>query len=204
MANIQSVDYEKMPSYAKKMREQGNNLNKEITSAYTNLKNMKKSWYGVRYNTLVKSFNKMIPSLNQMLTLVVTDIPFSLETVANNFSSADKGRKVVTATKSPAKKLTNVSESKDVGLHFVTSEVDAKRESIAKNFNKAKELMNEIERTYKQINWRSESADAFKAKFTKLKAEIVKSFESIENQFRKLMNQALEDMKKTENANTVK
>ena len=55
-----------------------------------------------------------------------------------------------------------------------------------------------------KIKWQSEASEAFKARFMKLKKNIVDAFDSIENSFTKLMQQTLDDIQATENANTVK
>ena len=78
MANIGGVYYEQMPQIASKMREDAMLLNQEISSAYSSITNMHNDWYGIRYNDLVKAFNNLIPSLNEMLELVVVKIPFAM------------------------------------------------------------------------------------------------------------------------------
>ena len=204
MANIQKVDYEAMPSQAKQMRADGKQLNSEMTKAYKSVADMHNSWYGKRYNELVKSFNNMIPDINDMLKLVVTEIPYSLETVANNYSQADKGANATSASNEAPNKITSITLSNDVGLKFVTSNVSSVQTQISTNFKNAKVQMNNIESEYNKIKWQSEAADAFKAKFTKLKSNIVSSFEKIETQFTKLMTQTKQDIDKAEKANTVK
>ena len=97
MARIDHVDYEAMPRQAKAMREYALELNSELRAAYTNIGEMHNSWYGVRYNELVKDFNELIPQINDLLKLVVTEIPFAVETVANNYAQADKGQNVTSA-----------------------------------------------------------------------------------------------------------
>ena len=74
---------------------------------------------------------------------------------------------------------------------------------VEKNFDNAKEKMNEIESIYNQIQWESEASQAFKAKFTKLKSQIISSFENIKSQFAKLMTQAQQDIQAAETSNTV-
>ena len=54
---------------------------------------------------------------------MVTDIPSALETVANNYSQADKGSNVTSVSKEGPKKITTISQSNDVGMKFLTSEV---------------------------------------------------------------------------------
>ena len=203
MAKIMNVDYEAMPNQAKQMRSEGKQLNSEMTKAYKSVGEMHNSWYGKRYNELVKSFNEMIPQINDMLTLVVQEIPYALETIANNYSQADKGANATSASNEAPNKITNLSISNDVGMKFLTSNVSSVQKQISSNFKNAKEQMNKIESAYGKIKWSSEAADAFKAKFTKLKASIVSSFENIETQFTKLITQTQQDIENAEKANTV-
>ena len=107
MARIMNVDYEAIPGKAQQMRSQGEELNTELTTAYQSITDMHNAWYGKRYNELVKSFNNIIPQINEMLQLVVGDIPFALETVANNYSQADKGSNVTSANNTAPKKISN-------------------------------------------------------------------------------------------------
>ena len=94
MASIRRVDYESMPLKAEEMRIYGKLLNSEITKAYKSIEEMHNSWYGKRYNKLLKSFNDIVPQLNKMITLVVKEIPYALEVIANNYSQADSGTNI--------------------------------------------------------------------------------------------------------------
>ena len=203
MAKIMTVDYEALPGQANQMRTYGQELNKELTAAYTSIENMHSSWYGQRYNALVKEFNNIVPQINEMLELVVGEIPFALETIANNYAQADTGSRVTGAAKTAPNKIANLPTSNDVGMKFLTSEVTTVKANVSANFNNAKEKMNTVESAYSKIQWQSEASEAFKVKFTKLKGEIVSAFETIESQFTKLMQQTLDDIQATENANTV-
>lgn len=203
MANIMNVDYEAIPAQAQQIRTYGEQLNAELTTAYNSISNMHNSWYGNRYNMLVKEFNNIIPEVNTLLDIVVGEIPFALETIANNYSQADRGSNVTSACKTAPKKISELAISNDVGMKFVTSEVSATQSNVTNNFNKSKDLMNTIESAYGRIQWKSEAAEAFATKFRKIKNDIVASFENINSQFATLMNQTLEDIQATENANTV-
>lgn len=203
MAKIMNVDYEAIPKQASSMRANGKELNSEISEAYTSIADMHNSWYGKRYNELVKAFNKIIPQVNELLELVVGEIPFTLETIANNYSQADQGKNATSAQKEAPKKITNIVESNDVGMKFLTSEVTSTQQKVSKNFQKAKEKMNTIESDYGKIKWQSEASEAFKAKFTKLKNEIINSFDDINKQFTQLMKQTTDDIQNAENSNTV-
>ena len=203
MAKIQNVDYEAMPRNAKQMRSFGQQLNTEVTNAYNSVRDMRSSWYGKRYNELVKHFNNMIPQINEMLQLVVTDIPVTLEKVANNYSQADRGSNATTVENTTPRKITNIEIHNDVGMKFITANVQQVQTKVSNNFKNAKDQMNKISTEYNKVKWTSEASEAFKTKFNKLKTEITKSFENIEQTFSKLMNQAKEDVQKSETANTV-
>ena len=204
MAKIQTVDYEKMPSEAKQMRQEGNSLNNEMINAYNSVKEMHSSWYGKRYNELAKLFNNMVPQLNELLELVVREIPSTLETIANNYSQADRGQNATSVDNTSARKIETITITEDVGMRFITSAVENVQQQVETNFSKSVDQMNKIESVFNQVTWQSEAADAFKSKFTKLKSNIIESFNEIKSQFTKLMNQTKDDVQRAENANTVK
>lgn len=203
MAQIDHVDYESMPRQAKQMREYALELNGELRTAYSNVGEMHNSWYGIRYNELVKDFNELMPQVNDLLKLVVTDIPFAIETIANNYSQADKGQNVTSAEETPANKIEALPITNDVGMRFMTSEVTNTQNSVSEKFESAKELMNRIETEYNKVEWQSEAAESFKDRFNQLKNDILASFDNINNQFTKLMAQTQQDIETAEKANTV-
>lgn len=203
MARIDHVDYEAMPRQAKAMREYALELNSELRAAYTNIGEMHNSWYGVRYNELVKDFNELIPQINDLLKLVVTEIPFAVETVANNYAQADKGQNVTSAEETSANNIENLPITNDVGMRFMTAEVANTQRSVSEKFDASKELMNKIESEYNRVDWQSEASESFKARFEKLKNDILSAFDNINNEFSKLMTQTQEDIENTEKSNTV-
>ena len=203
MARIDHVDYEAMPRQAKAMREYALELNSELRPAYTNIGEMHNSWYGVRYNELVKDFNELIPQINDLLKLVVTEIPFAVETVANNYAQADKGQNVTSAEETSANNIENLPITNDVGMRFMTSDVANTQRNVSAKFDSSKELMNKIESEYNRVDWQSEASESFKARFEKLKNDILSAFDNINNEFSKLMTQTQEDIENTEKSNTV-
>ena len=203
MANITNVDYEGMPAHAALMRTYGQELNSEITTAYKSIADMHNSWYGQRYNSLVKEFNNLVPKINELLELVVGEIPFALETIANNYAQADKGSNAIGANNTAPNKIAELAISSDVGMKFLTEEVTTVKSNVSTNFKNAKEKMTTIEGEYNKIEWQSEAADKFRTRFQTLKNEIVTAFENIESQFTTLMEQTLSDMQAAESANTV-
>lgn len=203
MAKVEYVDYSDLALKAKDIRSHAETLNKELTNAYKSVIDMHKSWYGDRYNVLAKDFNELAPSINEMLKITVKEIPFALETVANNFSQADKGTNTTSAQQTAEVKMENIPTPNDVGMRFISAEVSTTRDSVKNNFKKAIIEMDSIESTYNKISWKSESAEAFRAKFTKLKKQISDDIQNINTQFDKCMKQALDDLENTENKNTV-
>lgn len=203
MAKIDHVDYEAMPRQAKAMREYALELNNELRTAYSNVGEMHNSWYGVRYNELVKDFNELIPQVNDLLKLVVTEIPFAVETIANNYAQADKGQNVTSAEETSANNIENLPITNDVGMRFMTAEVANTQRSVSEKFDASKELMNKIETEYNRVEWQSEASESFKARFNKLKNDILMAFDNINNEFSKLMTQTQQDIENTEKANTV-
>lgn len=203
MAQIMNVDYEAMPNQAKQMREYAIQLNSEFKTVYSNIGDMHNSWYGIRYNELVKDFNNLIPQVNKLLDLVVTEIPFTLETIANNYSQADRGQNATSAEQTAVNKVENLPIINDVGMRFITEQVANTQNTVTEKFEAIKELMNRIESEYAKVQWQSEASDSFKARFTQLKNEIMSSLDNINSQFTKLMNETQQDIERTEKANTV-
>ncbi|MGN1326961.1 MAG: WXG100 family type VII secretion target [Clostridia bacterium] len=203
MARIANVDYGAMPGQAREMRTSARQLNSEMTKVYKNIEEMHNSWYGTRYNELVKSFNRMIPDLNEMLSLVVQVVPFTLETVANNYSRADNGSNITAASTEGPEKVLDLPVVNDIGMRFLTDNVSDIQQRIVTSFSNAYDLMNTIEATYGKIQWESEAAEAFRARFKELKNNISNEIEDIKVQFADLMTKTKDDIQKAENANTV-
>lgn len=203
MAKIQSVDYLDLPKKARDMRQKGQKLNSEMTNAYKLIDDMHKDWYGKRYNSLLTEFNNLTPQINEMLKLVVTDIPFAIETVANNYSQADRGQNAGSAQQTSCKKISNIATKNDTGMKFITSSVENTKKQVETKFKNAKTAMNEINSIFSKVNWNSEAATAFKTKFSKLKQNIDTSLDNILHSFTTLMQQAANDIASAEKANTV-
>ena len=204
MAKILNVDYEQMPVKAGKMRETGVALNAEMTSAYASIANMHSSWYGRRYNDLVTTFNEFAPIVNNMLTLVVKTVPFALETVANNYSQADRGENIRAAVETEPNRIQELAIHSDVGMRFLSSEVSSVQSQVQKNFQSALEKLETIQAVFNEIQWESEAATAFRTEFSSLKGQISNGIAKINTEFKNLMEQAQTDIQNAESANTVK
>ena len=203
MAKIENVDYERIPGQASQMRSEGQALNTELTTAYESINNMRNFWFGQRYNSIVESFNKIVPDINELLKLVVSEFPYALEIIANNYSQADKGANVTSAQNTAPKLINDIMLSTTPGLRFKSEEVKGIQAEVEKNFDNAKDKMNTIESIYRQIQWESEASQAFETKFMKLKNQIVSAFDNIRTQFNRLVTQADQDIGSAETSNTV-
>lgn len=203
MATISNVDYKSMPRKASLMRNNGTSLNNYLVKAYTEATNMHNSWYGKRYNTLAGQFNDLIPKLEEMLKLVVTELPYAIEIVAKNYDMADNGSSSMKPNQTSIKKITAVSKPNDVGMKFIQTNVETSKKNILTNFANAKTEMGNIQKNFKQINWKSDAATAFNQKFNKLKTDIDSALDSIKNNFSTLMQNTIDDIKAAETANTV-
>lgn len=202
MARVQ-VNYDSIPTKASQIKGYGIEINSAISSAYKSIDGMRSSWYGKRYNTIVKEFNAMVGPINTLLGLVVGDIPYILETIANNYAQADKGAKVASGGKESPTKISNISLSSSTGLRFESTAVQQVQQSVSRNFSTAKDKVNAIATTCSSIEWQSSAADALKSRLRQLNNDISSAFGDINNEFTKLINQAMQDMKTTENKNFV-
>lgn len=203
MSRIRKVNYGEMAIQAKRIREDGKQLNEQIVKAYTYLSDMHEFWYGKRYNKLVMAFNNMVPQLNEMLSLVVYKLPYSLELISNNYSMVDRKQKETAEIDEEPNRIKEIEITNDPGLRFLSDQVISIQQNISKCFEIAKDQMNEIEIEYKRIVWESESADIFEEKFSEIKEKITAFFANINTEFKNLMQQTEDDLEKAEKINNV-
>lgn len=203
MARIKEVDYNALAKNAGDIRSYAQELNNELTTAYQKITDMHNVWYGQRYNSLVTEFNNITTQLNDLLNLVVGEIPFTLETIANNYSQADMGANVTSAQQTAPSRIMDIAIHNDVGMRFLTGDVESIQSQVSSNLDNAKSKMETIESTFKATPWESEAHEAYQSKLASLKSSIVNSFENIKSQFAKLMTQTQEDVQNAETSNTV-
>ena len=198
---IDDVDYNGFPKVAKGMRSDAEELNNQVKELYDRLAEMKKDWYGPRYDELVKSFNKMIPDLNKIMELTVTKMPFTIEKIANNYAKVDTGKGITSAVETATKKIAEVVESAKQRLRFDETKVNEDKQNMDTNLNRVLELMDSIEEKYKTLEWKSDAASNFEKTFKNLKNNITNNITDTKKQFKELMDKTLSDMKDVENAN---
>lgn len=206
MANF-DVNYQTLATNAKTIRSNAQDLNKYLTSVYQKIANMHNVWYGKRYETLVTEFNKIIPQINDLLDLVVRDIPFALESIANNYSQTDDGFNITSAEQTTPSKMNDLgpySEGAQNQMKYNTEEVETIKNEVVSDFNNATSKMDTIKSVYDQTPWEGEAAETFRSTLSRLKDEIVTSFENLKTQFTNLMNQAQQDINAGETGNILK
>lgn len=208
MANVEvDVNYQTLATNASTIRSHAQELNRYIKSAYSRLADMHNGvWYGLRYETLVDEFNAIILQVNDLLNLVVKDIPFSLETIANNYSQSDAGYNITTAQQTAPEKVSELGpypEGKQNKMKYISADVEVVKKEIISDLDNAKSKMDTIKSVYDQTPWTGGAADAYNSTLTRLKNEINTSFENIKTQFTNIMNQAQADMNAAETGNTV-
>ena len=204
MANIGKVNYVAIPAKVDQMRESGRGLCNEMHAMYNTIREMHADWFGVRYNSLVESFNQICPNINLMLNLVFTDIPTSLETIANNYSKVDTQTILRPVSVEKPKIIEDLPIIDDDGnFGFITARVEERRQAVEANIRKATELIDEFESVYRTIEWESEAAIVYGTTFKNLKEKLMTSFNDLKKQFAELMIQAEQDVEQAEKANTV-
>lgn len=202
MANIREVNYQEIPGKASQIQQQGGQLNLELSNAWNSVNNLRSTWHGLKYNTLISYFNKITDEVNELLKLVICEIPEALGTVAKNYALADGGS-VASVGAGSVTAITTLSDSETVTMAYDSATASNTQSAVNKNFANAESYMNDIESTFSSINWESEAKDAFQKRFSSLKTQIVDALSNINTQFTNLMQQAQADIEGAETANTV-
>lgn len=206
MTNIENVNYQTLANNAKVIREDAVLFNAKATSVYNKIKEMHSVWYGTQFEELVKKFQNIIPQLNNILDLVVGDIPYSLEMVANNYSQSDKGINITSAEKTMPIKIEDFpqyTEGQNNLMRCISGEVENYQTQITTNLDEIMAKMDDIQRTFASTPWESDASEKYSATLTNLKNEIVESFDNIKSQFTNLMNQTLSAIQAAETGNTL-
>lgn len=198
--NIQYQDFKKV---AANMRAKGQSLKTDLNNAYTEVGKMSKDWYGSRYNSLVEQFQKLQPKLDEIIKIVITDLPYAIEEAARNYEKFESGSAKTTATKTNAGNITKLNKSSQPGMRFMETDVKKCKNMVEDKFKAAKKNMTSIEDEFKKITWQSNSATVFKTKFSTLKGDIDEALGKIITDFDTLITDTITDIKNVESANTV-
>lgn len=200
-----NVNYNTMPGMANQIRQNGQELNNELQTARTSIESVNATWYGKSYNDLALMFEGIIPQINEMLELIVGEIPFALETIANNYAAADgQTSAVVAPNKTEPNNLVPLNVNRTEDFNIDVSEVENLRTGLTRNFSNARDKMNTAESIYNSIQWQSSQAsEAFRARFTKLKSEIISAFEEIDSHLSKVLQEQINRTEEAESQSTM-
>ncbi len=196
------VNYLEMPGKAVQMQGLGKQLNSEMSKAWSSVNELRSTWHGVRYNSLIALFNNVTDSVNKILKLVVSTIPDQLGTIAKNYSIVD-GSSCPNVEPASVTAIEKIENSDTKTMSFEQSAAASVKESVTSNLNNAKGFMENIVSVFNTVDWVSEARDSYQSQLDSLKGEIVNAINTINTQFSTLMSEAENDMKAVENANNV-
>ena len=199
------VKYEQLPGKIKSLQTAGQNLQKKFQEAYDGAKEMNKAWDGKRYTEVAKAFNNMIPNINKLVKLLVTDVPDNLGTVAKNFAKFN-GTSVSYISQS-AKTIAQIPNGNATGMKFVESNVSSCKTKINNAFSSAEKILNSDAQS--AVNgilgvWSGNDANSFKNSFSTLKNNIVTQIQEIKKAVDSNIAAAISDAKSVESSNTFK
>lgn len=196
------VDYKAMPEKARQIQSAGMSLNKQLKSAWNSVNELRSTWYGRRYNELISLFNKVTQNANEILQLVIVKIPYSLGTIAVNYSRVE-GISISPVEQGSIDAIETLADSDESTLGYQEGPASTVKSNVETNINSAETEMENIIGIFNTIYWQSDSRDNYAARLNELKSEIDSALDAIKSQFSSLMEQASQDMAAVEKANDV-
>lgn len=205
-ANIKRADYRVIAKNAKNIRTKGQTLNINITNMYSELNTtLKNSWNGKRYNELVKVFNSIRPTINNILTAVIDEIPYNLQIAANNYSNVDAGYSITSAKHEQIRKINDLEKSDEKnGIMLLSAQVRASEKKVSRNIEDANSKIDEIVGIFDSTPWESKAASDFKELLHKESKNIKKAFNDIQSIISTRMTKAAAAADEAERKTSVK
>ena len=201
-ANV-TVDYQGMSSAAQTMLTQAEDLNAQFVTAYQTVQSMNPSdWYGKRYDELVTYFNSQISIIkNQILIPVVTNIPTTAGTIANNYAAFNDTS--VQVPKGAPKDIPEIALSNNQNSHFVDDAVGTKQTTISNSLDNAVTSLGNMIKTFNSVEWSSAAADATRSTLNTVQTQIGEMVNGLKKQVSDSMNLSRQEATTTEQYNTV-
>ena len=196
------IDYENVPAQSKNIRNGAIEVNNKLLESYRKIAEMHVCWYGKRYNELVTYFNELVPQLNQFLNVIVGEVPYMFEKIANTISDVDIQQNVAVPQKESIQKLEALPLIDDVGMRYISKEVDEISNEIMQLLQAAEDSMESVKRTVDNVESECEGSAEFKNEFTTLNNAFEYVINNIKTQFTKLMQADRELMEKAEKENS--
>ena len=137
MAKITEVNYQEIPGKANSIQSEGRALNTELSTAWNSVNDLRSTWHGLKYNTLISYFNSITNEVNELLKMVIVQIPDALGTVAKNYALADGGS-VPTVEIGSVTLITTLSDSDTTTMAYDSSTAAEVQSTVSNNFSNAK------------------------------------------------------------------
>ncbi len=200
------VDYKSFPAAVQSIRGNATAINGEINAAFKAMGDCHSVWTGDRYKELVTKFNSIVDDVNSMLTLIVSNIPSTLEQIYNNYDAADHNETAKKATVVEPTKVNPIAVPGEEPLYVAGADVSNVQPYITRvvnNFDGAKGKLSAIKNQVDSLTWEGSSHTEFKSKLTTLKGKLDTAFDDISTAFKELATQAANAFAAAEKANNV-
>lgn len=195
------IDYENIPAQSKNIRGLAREINNKLLNVYGKIAEMHVCWYGKRYNELVTNFNELVPQFNQFVDVIVGEVPYMFEKIANSISDVDVKYNVAVPQRESVQKIQLLPVIDDVGMRYISAEVDEINTNVVKLLQDAEDTMEGIKRIVEQINIDCDGSAEFKNQFSRLSDAFQYTINNVEKQFSELMKQDKELIETAEKKN---
>ena len=195
------IDYENIPAQSKNIRGLAREINNKLLNVYGKIAEMHVCWYGKRYNELVTNFNELVPQFNQFVDVIVGEVPYMFEKIANSISDVDVKYNVAVPQRESVQKIQLLPVIDDVGMRYISAEVDEININVVKLLQDAEDTMEGIKRIVEQINIDCDGSAEFKNQFSRLSDAFQYTINNVEKQFSELMKQDKELIETAEKKN---
>lgn len=195
------IDYENIPAQSKNIRGLAREINNKLLNVYGKIAEMHVCWYGKRYNELVTNFNELVPQFNQFVDVIVGEVPYMFEKIANSISDVDVKYNVAVPQRESVQKIQLLPVIDDVGMRYISAEVDEINTNVVKLLQDAEDTMEGIKRIVEQINIDCDGSAEFKNQFSRLSDAFQYTINNVEKQFSELMKQDKELIETAERKN---
>lgn len=202
MGDYIKIDYSSIPAQSKSIRNSAVDVNNKLLEVYNKIAEMHVCWYGKRYNEMVTYFNELVPNLNKFLDLIIGEVPYMFDEIANTISDVDIQQNVAVPQKDSIQKLQTVPIIDDVGMRYISSEVDEISNEIMQLLQDAEDSMEGVKRTVYSVPLECAGSEEYKNGFANLNNAFQYTINNIKVQFAKLMQADRELMEKTEKENS--
>ena len=204
MANIM-VDYERLAKYSLEWKETGNTIYNDINSITNIFQQLNGTWYGPRFEDLMRSYEgDAMPLFQGLVNLVYTWVPYWAGSAAINYAKT-QGKSVNAVSDQVEKKLELFAVKKVEGKFNISEEhVKESMPVIKKLKDEILELMQNIMNGLNDASaWDSPAAGQSRTLMKQYRENIEVAFDKMIENINNYMQLALDDINKAEQANNL-